>query len=201
MTNDLGFSTESLSFVKIISVPANFVVTFLSSFLSRERPFALMVNITLLCIFLSCYSIFVLIGTFPTEQADQQTYKHIAHVGAVTLLTELAGNLWFVTLFAIIFKITDKRIAGIHITLMASLTNQCQFVHKFYIFALVEQFGIFIPQAAISIIALVACLLMQDSIRQLDDVPSKEWHVSDEVLLPKDAVRVDSQDQKKDKAL
>lgn len=86
-----------------------------------------------------------MIATFPKEQTEQQSMSNLTHVAVVTLLTELSGNLWFVTLFAIIFKITDKRIAGIHITLLASLTNFCQFVHKFYIFELVERFGIFIP--------------------------------------------------------
>jgi len=88
-----------------------------------------------------------------------------------------------VTLFAIIFRITDKRIAGIHITMMASLTNQCQFMHKFYIFALVDKFGIFIPQAVISAIALGTCIYMRNMIKQLDEVEDKDWHVSDDVLI------------------
>jgi Na+/melibiose symporter-like transporter len=69
MTNDLKFSKESLSNIKIISVPANFIVTFLSSYLSRDRPFALMVNVTFLCILTSSYIVFVMLGTFPTDQA------------------------------------------------------------------------------------------------------------------------------------
>lgn len=64
---------------------------------------------------------------------------------AVALLTELTGNFWFTTNFAIVMKIIDKRIAGIHITLLASLTNYVQFCHKFYIFELVDRFGIFLP--------------------------------------------------------
>jgi len=71
MTNDLKFSVESLSFVKMISEPANVIVAFVSSFLSKEKPFAMMVNVTYLCIFISSYSVFVMIGTFPTDQADQ----------------------------------------------------------------------------------------------------------------------------------
>ena len=101
----------------------------------------------------------------------------------MTLATELSGNLWFVTLFAIIFKIVDKRITGIHITMLASLTNQCQFVHKFYIFELVERFGIFIPQGIITFISLVSCLAMMGKIKEMDDLPVESWYVSDEIIL------------------
>lgn len=116
-------------------------------------------------------------------------------------MTELSGNLWFTTLFSIIFKITDKRIAGIHITMLASLTNQCQFIHKFYIFELVDRFGIFMPQAAIALISLVSCVLMQAKIRDLDDVPVQAWHVSPEVLGLKAASTssVEAQDKEKKK--
>jgi len=48
---------------------------------------------------------------------------NIAHITTVVLVNELAGNFWFVTAFAIVAKITDLRIAGIHITLLASITN------------------------------------------------------------------------------
>lgn len=68
MTNDLKFSREKLSSIKVISVPANFLATFLSSYLSTERPFSLMVNITYLSIFTSSYIVFVMLGTFPTDQ-------------------------------------------------------------------------------------------------------------------------------------
>ena len=154
----LKFSRESLSFIKIILVPANFIATFISSYLSRDKPFKLMVQVTFIYIATCSYLVFVLIGSFPKDQAQQQSANNIAHVAAVTVACELTSNLWFVTLFAIIFKIVDKRITGIHITLLASLTNQCQFVHKFYIFELVERFGIFLPQALTSIVSLVALL-------------------------------------------
>ena len=104
-------------------------------------------------------------------------------------MTELSGNLWFSTLFAIIFKITDKRIAGIHITLLASLTNFCQFVHKFYIFELVDRFGIFVPQAMMSAVSIIACLAMQSKIEQMDDIPISKWHVSDKTLEIKRKIR------------
>ena len=45
------------------------------------------------------------------------------HVTVFQLINELAGNIWFVSSFAIVSKIIDKRLAGIHITLLASITN------------------------------------------------------------------------------
>mmetsp|Transcript_9132 Transcript_9132/g.25671 ORF Transcript_9132/g.25671 Transcript_9132/m.25671 type:complete len:478 (+) Transcript_9132:57-1490(+) len=189
LTSDLKFSKESLVSIKIVSVPLNFVATFISSSLSRERPFAMMTKIVLLNIVASCYAIFAMLGTFPVEQADQQSRLNLAHVAFVTLFTELSGTLWFVTLFAIIFKIVDKKIAGMHITLLASLTNQCQFIHKFYLFEFVDRLGIFIPQAVLTVISLAAFVAMQSRITAMDDTPIGTWHVSPELLASGDGER------------
>ena len=70
---------------------------------------------------------------------------HVYHVAAVSLITDLADNIWFVVVFAIVSIIVDKRIAGIHITLLASLTNISQFAHKTYIYSMVDTMGIFYP--------------------------------------------------------
>lgn len=90
--------------------------------------------------------------------------SNIFHITAVVLTNELAGNFWFVTAFAIVAKITDLRIAGIHITLLASLTNQAQFLHKFYIFTLVDNFGPFVPQMVIAALGLITCFWLKDDI-------------------------------------
>ena len=104
------------------------------------------------------------------------------HVSAVTLANDLIQNFWFVSSFAIITQIIDKRIAGIHITLLASLTNFCQFSHKFYIFWLVEQFGIFVPQYVIATLGICVCIYFRKTIMELDDVPRKSWLVSDKII-------------------
>lgn len=81
--------------------------------------------------------------TFPPP--DQVTNLTIAHVIVVSFLSELIANVEFVTAFAQMLKQTDKRISGIHVTLLASVYNLCNFVHKVYVFKLVEYFGIFGP--------------------------------------------------------
>lgn len=45
------------------------------------------------------------------------------HYTAVVVSVELCDVFWFTTVNAVIYKIVDKRIAGIHITLLASMTN------------------------------------------------------------------------------
>lgn len=42
-------------------------------------------------------------------------------------------------------KYTDKRISGIHVTVLAAMYNLCEFLHKTYIFKLIDMFGIFAP--------------------------------------------------------
>ena len=124
---------------------------------------------------MSCYSIFVLLRTFPSDPLEQQSPFNIFHVTAVILLTDLAQNFWFTTVFVIVASIVDLRIAGIHITLLASVVNLSQFFHKFYIFQLVDNFGIFGPQVVIGGISIAACIYLKEQFCALDDVDRKEW--------------------------
>jgi len=102
MTNDLKFSRESLSLVKVVSAPANIVCAILSSYLSSAKPFKFFYYTTCWCMFMSCYSIFVLLRTFPSDPLEQQSPFNIFHVTAVILLTDLAQNFWFTTVFVIV---------------------------------------------------------------------------------------------------
>ena len=68
-------------------------------------------------------------------------------------------------------KVTDKRISGIHVTMLAALSNFSYFIHNFYVYALVERFGIFGPQAFLSVFGLVAWLVIGRYFLALDDLP------------------------------
>ena len=70
MTNELKFSRESLSLMKIVSAPANIICAIVSSYLSSERPFRFFFQITIVCMCLSCYSILVLLRNFPTDPIE-----------------------------------------------------------------------------------------------------------------------------------
>ena len=63
----------------------------------------------------------------------------------VTLICELVNEVEFVTAFGILLKHTDKRISGIHVTVLAAMYNMCQFLHKLYIFRVIDMFGIYVP--------------------------------------------------------
>lgn len=125
-------------------------------------------------IFAHSYSILVLLGNFP-NQAELHTDMHVYHVAAVNLICDLADNIWFVVVFAIVSVIVDKRIAGIHITLLASLTNMAQFIHKSYIYQLVDTCGIFYPQMALAAISLIASLMLAKPFCALDDKDVRTW--------------------------
>lgn len=47
---------------------------------------------------------------------------------------DLVSSFEFVSCYAIIMSITDKRVSGIHVTMLAALYNMSEFSHKFYIF-------------------------------------------------------------------
>lgn len=44
-------------------------------------------------------------------------------MAVVKMLVDLSDNVQFVIMFAIVSKVVDKRITGMHITLLASLIN------------------------------------------------------------------------------
>jgi len=119
----MKFSKESLSFIKMVSAPANIVCSIVSSYLSSEKPFTYIFYTTIACICVSSYSILVLCYNFPTDEETQQDRSTIMHYSVVSLMNDLVQNFWFVITFALIAQITDKRIAGIHITLLVSFTN------------------------------------------------------------------------------
>ena len=58
---------------------------------------------------------------------------------------DLVSNFMFVTFCAMINRNADKRVAGVHYTIISSMSNFTSFIHKTYIFYVVEAFGIFYP--------------------------------------------------------
>jgi hypothetical protein len=93
----------------------------------------------------STYTILVLFGFFPSDPALIESPWTIAHVIVVALLSTLAGSCLDTANFSVMFQICDKRVAGVFITLLATLTNLSMYVHKLYIFTTVEYFGLFWP--------------------------------------------------------
>ena len=84
-----------------------------------------------------------------------------------------------------LLKYTDKRISGIHVTLLAAMINQSQFLHKLYVFKLIDSFGIFAPQGVIMVISVVTWVMLRSRYLTLSEKPLKSWHVSDWVLKKK----------------
>ena len=183
LTDELAFSKESLSLVKIVSAPSNIIVSFLSGWFSQKKPFRFLFWITVSMIITNSYAILIMLNYFPKDKEEQLSTMNIAHVTAVTLINDCLGNFWFVTAFAIVARIIDIRVAGIHITLLASLTNQASFVHKFYIFKLVDKYSIFYPQAALGAMSLLLCVVLREDLFRMDDVPKENWLVRDSVIL------------------
>jgi hypothetical protein len=107
---------------------------------------------------------------------------NLIHMASVMLFNELLGNLWFTCANAICLVIADRRIAGMHVTLLTSITNQAQFAHKFYLFKLVDSFGLFQPMFCLTVFSLGVCLYMRKSFCALDKVPIKNWQVSSQIL-------------------
>ena len=81
-------------------------------------------------------------------------------------------------------KIADKRISGVHITLLAVVNNLSSFVHKNYIFMVVDNFGIFLPQLVLFFVGLIGVLVFGRKMISFEDKDISVWHVSSKVLMP-----------------
>mmetsp|Transcript_36919 Transcript_36919/g.48527 ORF Transcript_36919/g.48527 Transcript_36919/m.48527 type:complete len:174 (-) Transcript_36919:114-635(-) len=166
--------------IQLICTPLNIFFAFVSGYLASGKPFPLQSNNLLLGLLINTYSVLVLLATFPAK--EDFTVWTTVHVTVVTLLTDLIGEFEFVTAFGILLKYTDKRISGIHVTVLAAMYNMSSFLHKLYIFKLVDLFGIFYPQAVISCISIAVWLALRSSFISLQGKPKKAWHVSDSVI-------------------
>lgn len=61
LTNELNFSKESLSLVKIVSAPANIIVAFVSGYFASSKPFTYFFYTSVFCIFSCSYSVLVML--------------------------------------------------------------------------------------------------------------------------------------------
>lgn len=166
----------------VISAPVNIIVSILSGYFTALNPFTFLYRCTVACVLISSYSVLVLLFFFPKDPQEQLSNVNLFHMVVVTLLNEISNCFHFTCLNAIVLVIADKRIAGMHITFMTSANNQCNFLHKFYLYRLADTFGIFGPQVVLSTLGLLVCLTMKDSFCNLDKVPIKGWQVSTSVL-------------------
>lgn len=85
----------------------------------------------------------MIVGAFPAR--DQIGTGTVIHVSIYMFLLNLLETFTMVCTFAFVLPITDTRISGIHVTFMACLCNLTQYLHKLYVFRLVDAFGIFTP--------------------------------------------------------
>ena len=145
LTNDLGYSKENLSLVKIICTPVNIFLAVISGYLGNNNAFAYTYYLLIALCIVSSYAVLVLIGTMPTDKAEQNTLFVYLHVSALTFVLDLLDELLQTLTFGILMARTDKRVSALHVTVLASLLNMTGFIHKVYIFWLVEKFGIYYP--------------------------------------------------------
>ena len=145
MTNDLGYSKENLTFVKTICTPLNIMLSVVSGYLSNKDPFKYIFIVLVLRCVAQAYAVFGLLGTMPTDPEEQNSLWVYTHVCGVTFVLDLLGELEQTMTFGIIFSRVDKRVSALHGTILASLCNFTSFIHKTWLFWLVESYGIFYP--------------------------------------------------------
>ena len=143
LTNDLGFPKETLSMIQVVCTPLNILFAFMASYLASGKPYAIHSTAIFIEMALNTYGVLVLLQTFPP--VEEISIYTTMHVTILTLLNELVSNFVFVTEFAILMANTDKRISALHVTVLGSMSNLSSFLHKTYIFKLIDMFGIYYP--------------------------------------------------------
>ena len=143
LTNDLGFNKEDLAFVSFITAPVGILISIVAGYLVNKRPIKNVYICLLFSFLFDAYYILYMLRTFPEK--GNRTNWTIAHVATVSIISSFESSFAFVSSFAFIMRVTDKRISGIHVTMLAALANFTHDIHKFYIFELIERFGIFGP--------------------------------------------------------
>lgn len=132
LTNDLAYPKEDLAMIKVCCMPVNLFVAVLAGHVTKNSAFTYELWALLSLVGICSYTVLFTLKTFPSkEKVSDWTHIHVIVVSAVY---DLVLNFEFVTNFAIIMKIADRRISGMHITLLGVLSNMSEFVHKFYLF-------------------------------------------------------------------
>jgi len=68
-----------------------------------------------------------------------------AHIVIVKVLGDILYEFFQTINFAILLARTDKRVSAVHLSIFATMFEMSSFLHKFYIFRIVDAFGIFKP--------------------------------------------------------
>lgn len=70
LTDELKFSREYVSSIKLLSAPLNVVCSMLSGYFAKDTPFRFFYIMTLISMLISSYSILVMIKNFPTDPVE-----------------------------------------------------------------------------------------------------------------------------------
>ena len=98
----------------------------------------------------------MLYAYFP-EEITTQTYFHVVSVSFVAYCCE---SLQFILMFAICFRVCDKRFTSVYVTSYATMSNMAGTMHNFYIYKLVDMLDIYYPQLMISVVSIVGVLFL-----------------------------------------
>ena len=169
--------------IQVVCTPLNIGFAMLSGYLAQGNAFKLQSWNLIAGMMVNTYGVLVLLTFFPAK--EDITMWTTVHVTAVTLTADLVSSFEFVTAFGILMKFTDKRISGIHVTVLAAMYNLSEFLHKLYIFKLIDVFGIVYPQIVIACVAIFVWMSLHSTFVALQEKPVKTWHVSDSVISKK----------------
>lgn len=145
--------------------------------MTKQNVFANIWYVVVLNITVASYGVLVLFATMPAGHEAQNTVEVYAHVFMVSFLMDLLGEFEFTMVVGVLFARTDKRVSAVHVTILGALLNMTSFLHKTYIFFMVESFGVYMPQIAFTTLALAFVILRKNKFISLKDVERKEFYI------------------------
>lgn len=69
LTKELKFPRETITTIKTVLIPLSMIAPFFTDYIVKDRPIALVVYVTFIELFVSCYYIFIFLATFPKDLA------------------------------------------------------------------------------------------------------------------------------------
>lgn len=110
---------------------------------------------------------------------EEMTIWTTIHVGLTFIIKNTELTFMGTCAFSQYGKMSDKRITSLYIALMTSLAHMTELVNKLHIYWIIENYGIFVPQAILSLIGLVTLFYYKESYLGLNELKKSDWAVSD----------------------
>lgn len=119
--------------------------------------------------------VYVLFLTMPEEIG----FWTNIHVAIICFIRDVEVAFTFTSVFAQYAHVADRRVTSFYIACLFTINNMAEMLHRTYVFSLVDIFGLYYSQAALTLVSISSVIYYRKLYPALDEVKLEEWRVSD----------------------